>query len=493
MSNDWTNKLRDRLADYEEPVMDDLWAGIEQSLAQQKTQPNHHAISTGQEGSSHETTSVAQEGSIHGQASARQVWIRRFSMAAAIAALAVGGTYVYLHPWNEDGQQEVTASLVHEYKAKEKASSERDVTQEQNPSISQVAEVGKPLINSLANSVDKAFQSHTSHMAGSQVSMLSAKHEEESAKHEEESVKHEENVLNTDENQAMETTSLASLDDTNEVSEKEANSAETRAGHVSRQYKYSEREPLLASAYEAPTINKKKTESSWSMQFYGENGFVIENGNNGNKPILASADQAVPPSFYGNSDVNYDFKGMEYADFLDSKLLKSFDEQLYHQEVKHHKPISVGMQVGFKVHPRLRLNTGLVYTYVSSEFTGSANDTRTVTKQTLHYIGIPLNLDYEVWGTKNFHAYVTAGGEGAVNVKNHTETDGVKTDSKKDRMQWSVNGSIGIQYDFVPQLGIYVEPGVKYYFDNGSAIENTFKDKKTNFNFQLGLRWNVGK
>ena len=33
-NNDWTNKLRDQLADYQEPVSRDLWAGIEQSLAQ---------------------------------------------------------------------------------------------------------------------------------------------------------------------------------------------------------------------------------------------------------------------------------------------------------------------------------------------------------------------------------------------------------------------------------------------------------------------------
>ena len=36
MSNDWTNKLRDQLADYQEPVSHDLWAEIEQSLAQSK-------------------------------------------------------------------------------------------------------------------------------------------------------------------------------------------------------------------------------------------------------------------------------------------------------------------------------------------------------------------------------------------------------------------------------------------------------------------------
>ena len=465
MSNDWTNKLRDRLADYEEPVMDDLWAGIEQSLAQQKTQLNHHAVST------------EQKDPIHCHTSARQVWIRRFSMAAAIAALAVGGTYVYLYPWDKDGQLEETASLVHEYKAKGKTSLKMDVTQEQNPRNCLVAEVG----NSLASSADKAVLYNTIHKAGSQVSMLVARRGEK--------------VLNTDNDANLAETGT---DETQMFSNSESRMAQSRepshvSENVSRTQKYSDGEPLLASAYESPSPGKRNTESSWSMQFYGENGFVIENGNNTNKPMLASADQAVPPTFYVNSDANDDFNGMEYAGFYDSKLLKNFDAQQYHQEVKHHKPISVGMQVGFKVYPRLRLNTGLVYTYVNSEFTGSANDTHTVTKQTLHYLGIPLNLGFEVWGTKNFHAYVTAGGEGSFNIKNHTETDGVETDSKKDRMQWSVNGSVGIQYDFIPQLGIYVEPGVKYYFDNGSKIENTFKDKKTNFNFQLGLRWNVGK
>ena len=35
MSNqDWTSKLQDQLAGYQESVSHDLWAGIEQSLAQ---------------------------------------------------------------------------------------------------------------------------------------------------------------------------------------------------------------------------------------------------------------------------------------------------------------------------------------------------------------------------------------------------------------------------------------------------------------------------
>ena len=84
MSNDWTNKLRDQLADYQEPVSHDLWAGIEQSLAQSKK--------VGDE-----------ETDVKKRPQARYVVLKRWSVAAAIALLGVGGSYVYLHD-DEPGQ-----------------------------------------------------------------------------------------------------------------------------------------------------------------------------------------------------------------------------------------------------------------------------------------------------------------------------------------------------------------------------------------------------
>ena len=45
----------------------------------------------------------------------------------------------------------------------------------------------------------------------------------------------------------------------------------------------------------------------------------------------------------------------------------------------------------------------------------------------------------------------------------------------------------------IPQLGSYAEPGAKYYFDNGSNVDNMLKDKKLNFDFQFVLRCSIGK
>ena len=89
MNNDWTDRLRDRMADYEMPVGDELWANIEQSLAQDEVFANINDHSN------------------HGVA--RSIVMRRFSIAASIAALFAGGVYVYFHPWNEVAENEVAA------------------------------------------------------------------------------------------------------------------------------------------------------------------------------------------------------------------------------------------------------------------------------------------------------------------------------------------------------------------------------------------------
>ena len=89
MNNDWTDRLRDRMADYEMPVGDELWANIEQSLAQDEVFANKNDHSN------------------HGVA--RSIVMRRFSIAASIAALLAGSAYVYFHPWNEVAEKEVAA------------------------------------------------------------------------------------------------------------------------------------------------------------------------------------------------------------------------------------------------------------------------------------------------------------------------------------------------------------------------------------------------
>ena len=96
MSNqDWTSKLQDQLAGYQESVSHDLWAGIEQSLAQN----NIESVSANlQKIVSESSESAELHVGSEAKKNARIVYFKRWSAAAAaVALLGIGGSYVYLH------------------------------------------------------------------------------------------------------------------------------------------------------------------------------------------------------------------------------------------------------------------------------------------------------------------------------------------------------------------------------------------------------------
>lgn len=71
-------------------------------------------------------------------------------------------------------------------------------------------------------------------------------------------------------------------------------------------------------------------------------------------------------------------------------------------------------------------------------------------------------------------------------------------DSQRERLmvkplQWSVTALAGVQFSLSPLIGIYLEPGAIYYFDNGSDIETVYSDRPLNFNLNLGIRFSFDR
>lgn len=170
--------------------------------------------------------------------------------------------------------------------------------------------------------------------------------------------------------------------------------------------------------------------------------------------------------------------------------------------VKHRQPVRLGASVRFRLTDRLGIETGANYSYHSSDIASGDEKAGYKTEQKLHFVGVPLNVSYNVWRNDYLEVYFSAGGavDFCVSGDSHTEfvSGGavVRTeddDVRDSRPQWSVNASAGVQYDFIPSLGVYLEPGVSYYFDNGSNVETIYKDKPFNFNLNVGLRLTFGK
>lgn len=178
------------------------------------------------------------------------------------------------------------------------------------------------------------------------------------------------------------------------------------------------------------------------------------------------------------------------TEYADNEMFRVSPYEQDTKDVIHHDmPISIGFTASYSVTPRIALASGLVYTLATSSFQHGASMPKET--QTLHYVGIPLNLSYTVWGNSWLRTYIMAGAQADMNVKATLKADGHKSNIDNDRAQFSITGGVGVQLNVAQQLGVYVEPGVRYYFDNGSAVQTIFKEHPTNFSLQVGLRWNI--
>lgn len=457
MSNkDWTSKLRDQMTDYQEPVKHDLWAGIAQSLAQNQPVAGENRVPE-----NHPVKRVEKE------PKARVVTLKRWSAAAAaVALLGIGGSYVYLHQEDVEQGNAQLASLASS-EASSASSAVSSSLSAASPSLSASSFSHSKQVPLHAADIKSADSKSRQKAASSAASLLSSDYA---------SVPVQSAAPMNDEGETM--VAVASDEAPLVASKyKSAESAQSQA------------EPNSSSSYH---FSRNSDVAGVSMKLYAENlGAGMGNVNSGSNIANRYSDSGVMadpmPGVYPDPSVG----GSNDVDYLMAAAYKALQKSPQ-GKAKHHAPVSVGMQIAFGVAPRLSLSTGVVYTRTSSDFYPYAPNNDYNVHQVLHYVGIPVGLNYELWRSGGFHAYVMAGAEAAYNVKNDTDEDGTKKqDAKRDKVQFSGKASLGAQYDISPSVGLYIEPGAKYYFDNGSDIENTFKDKKLNFNLQFGLRFNL--
>lgn len=171
-------------------------------------------------------------------------------------------------------------------------------------------------------------------------------------------------------------------------------------------------------------------------------------------------------------------------------------------EYDHHLPIRIGLSVAYALTDRLSISSGLTYTRLSSDIKDASRESKYIGEQRLHYVGIPVNVSYKVASFRWISLYGTAGvlAEKCVSgttdegyVENNTMKYTNTQDISSKPLQMSVNAGVGIQFDFVDNVGIYAEPGLSYYFDDGSALQTIYKEKPLNFNLNVGVRFKLGK
>lgn len=177
----------------------------------------------------------------------------------------------------------------------------------------------------------------------------------------------------------------------------------------------------------------------------------------------------------------------------------SNEEQVKNKKFYH--PISVGLQVATPLSDRWYLHTGLSYSLLRSETDYGTSRSHKLTTQRLHYVGIPIMINYHYYRNHAINLYVGAGGRidfgisGSYKVE-HYVTDKLESTTSKGTIQlpiiYSLSISPGIQLHLYKGMNLYAEPTLQYNVQSSKRTETYYTCHPWMMDLRFGLRWNIG-
>lgn len=138
-------------------------------------------------------------------------------------------------------------------------------------------------------------------------------------------------------------------------------------------------------------------------------------------------------------------------------------------------PISAGISVRIPVAPKWSVGAGVNWSILERTFRGTYTEVsetpRSITtdiRHYLHYVGVPVNVFYDVFSGRMVDFYAFAGGtvEKAVISHYRVPYEGrfINYRESVPGVQWSAAIGFGIGFNLSRYLGLYIDPSLRYYF-----------------------------
>jgi len=158
-------------------------------------------------------------------------------------------------------------------------------------------------------------------------------------------------------------------------------------------------------------------------------------------------------------------------------------------------PFTLGIGVRLYITPRLSIGTGLDYSLLTRTFTGSYQGTAGTVSHTVQYIGIPVRLYYDILTSDRINFYAYGGGAAEFCIGNNYRLFGSPDIVRNigegtNTILPSVNVGVGVEFRVGRRIGLYLDPGVNYYFPGNLQPRSIRTDKPLMLNFDAGLRFN---
>ena len=164
-------------------------------------------------------------------------------------------------------------------------------------------------------------------------------------------------------------------------------------------------------------------------------------------------------------------------------------------QAKHSLPLNLGVQVQFELGEKISAGVGLSYTWLRSRYEALINKKFHNVKQSLHYIGVPVNFYFTIMQKNTLKFYANVGGavEKGLRASYHLKSyDGTSLSAKADidGFQYSANFGLGLEYRFSNPCGIYLEPNAVYFFDS-KVPASVRTDQPFQLKAEVGFRFHL--
>lgn len=165
-------------------------------------------------------------------------------------------------------------------------------------------------------------------------------------------------------------------------------------------------------------------------------------------------------------------------------------------------PLSFGIGAKVDFTPRWSISAGINYTLLTRTFAGNYyqvtdnQEYKGTFFSDIHngqsYIGIPVNVYYNILKGDFIDFYVYAGGtaEKCILDRYNMKAEGISITHRETvkGLQFSANVGMGMEFVIANQFGIYIDPSLRYYFSNGNQPRSIRTMQPLMFGLEMGFR-----
>lgn len=181
----------------------------------------------------------------------------------------------------------------------------------------------------------------------------------------------------------------------------------------------------------------------------------------------------------------------------------SASEGIYNEspEVGFSLPFSAGIGLKYNFAPHWGVGVGVRYTNLSRTFVGDYvgegfREIQTDIDNHQHWLGVPVHLYYDIVNQGRWRVHAFAGASAEFLLDNdylvHGSSKDIHYHQKGTVPQWSGDLGLGVEFRITPSLGLYLDPGFRYFFRTDLQPRSIRTIQPLRFDIEAGLRFSFG-